>query len=75
MYRKVTSSPVSDLRLETKGSRFESGCYLCAKVSNRPANVLSVCEAGGSGSEELKKCSPPSPTILLFVDGCERKPI
>ena len=25
---------------------------------------LSVCEAGGSGSEELKKCSPPSRAVL-----------
>ena len=25
---------VSDLRSETKGSRFESGCYLCAEVSS-----------------------------------------
>ena len=25
---------VSDLRVETKGSRFESGCYLCAEVSS-----------------------------------------
>ena len=24
----------------------------------------SVCEAGGSGSEELKKCPPPSPAVL-----------
>ena len=27
---------VSDLRSETKGSRFESGCYLCAEVSSLP---------------------------------------
>ena len=25
---------VSDLRSETKGSRFESGCQLCAEVSS-----------------------------------------
>ena len=25
---------VSDLRSETKGSRFESGCYACAQVSS-----------------------------------------
>ena len=25
---------VSDLRSETKGSRFDSGCYLCAEVSS-----------------------------------------
>ena len=34
---------VSDLRLETNGSRFETGCYLWA---------------GGSGCEELKKVLP-----------------
>ena len=30
---RVRSLVVSDLRSETKGSRFESGCYLCAEVS------------------------------------------
>ena len=25
---------------------------------------LSVCEAGESASEELKKCPPPSPAVL-----------
>ena len=25
--------------------------------------MLSVCEAGGSGSEELKKYPPPSPAV------------
>ena len=30
------------------------------KITNR----LSVCKAGGSGSEELKKCPPPSPAVL-----------
>ena len=32
---------VSDLSLETKGSRFESGCYVqrSAPCSNLPANV------------------------------------
>ena len=33
-----------------------------------------VCEAGGSGSEELKKCLPPSPAVLLFLNVPERKP-
>ena len=28
----------------------------------------------GTGSEELKKCPPPSPSVLWFVNGCERKP-
>ena len=30
----VVSLVVSDLRSETKGSRFESSCYLCAEVSS-----------------------------------------
>ena len=32
-----------------------------AVCSNRPANV---CEAGGSGSEELKEDPPPPPAVL-----------
>ena len=36
---------------------------------------MSICEAGGNGSEELKKCPPPSPAVLWFVNICERKPI
>ena len=36
--------------------------------------VLRVCEAGGSGREELKKYPPPSPAVLLFTNVCERKP-
>ena len=32
-----------------------------------------MCEAGGSGSEELKKWSPPSPAVLLFVNVRERR--
>ena len=35
---------------------------------------MSVCEEGGRGSEELKKCPPPSHTVLQFVNGRERKP-
>ena len=35
---------------------------------------MSVCEAGGSGSEKLKKCPPLFPAALWFVNGCERKP-
>ena len=31
-FLRARSFVVSDLRLETKGSRFESGCYLCAEV-------------------------------------------
>ena len=35
---------------------------------------LSVCEAGESASEELKKCPPPSPAVLWFINVQERKP-
>ena len=31
---RAPSLVVSDLRSETKGSRFESGCYLCEEVSS-----------------------------------------
>ena len=31
---RVCSLVVSDLRSESKGSRFESGCYPCANVSS-----------------------------------------
>ena len=34
VYLRARSLVVSDLRLETKGSRFESGCQLCAEVSS-----------------------------------------
>ena len=67
MYVRARSLAVSDLRSETKGSRFESGCELCADVSSlqqSPGSCLSVCEVGGSGREELKKCPPPSPAVL-----------
>ena len=30
----VASLVVRDLRSETKGSRFESSCYICAEVSS-----------------------------------------
>ena len=33
---------------------------------------LSVCEAGGSGSEELKKCPTPSPAVLWLVNVRDR---
>ena len=35
---------------------------------------LSVCEVGGSGTEELMKCPSLSPAVLWFVKVCERKP-
>ena len=35
---------------------------------------MTVCEAGGSGSEELKKCPPLFHAALWFVNGCEKKP-
>ena len=34
----------------------------------------SVCEADGGGSEELKKCPPPSSAVLWFVNVRKRKP-
>ena len=58
---------VSDLRSETKGSRFESGCQLCAEVSSlqqSPGQCPSAREAGGSGREELNRYPPPSPAVL-----------
>ena len=35
---------------------------------------MATLEVGGSGSEELTKCPPPSSTVLCFVNSCERKP-
>ena len=32
--KRACNLVVSDLGLETKGSRLESGCYLCAEVSS-----------------------------------------
>ena len=34
VFLKARSLVVGDLRSETKGSRFESGCWLCAEVSS-----------------------------------------
>ena len=36
--------------------------------------MLSVCKVGGSGSEELKKCPPPFPAAMWFVNVHKRKP-
>ena len=33
-FGRNTSLMVSNLRTEIKGSRFESGCYLCAEVNS-----------------------------------------
>ena len=58
---RAQSLVVSDLRLETEGSRFESGCYLFAEMSclqQLPSWCLSVCEAVRIGSEGLKECRP-----------------
>ena len=30
--------------------------------------------SGSDGSEELQECPLPSPAVLWFVNGCERKP-
>ena len=34
LVQRAHSLVVSDLRSETKGSRFEFGCWLCAEVSS-----------------------------------------
>ena len=65
----------SDLHSETKGSWFESGCYLGAVVSSLQywsSQCLSVCEAGGNGSEKLEKCPPPPRAFLWYVNGREK---
>ena len=36
--------------------------------------LLSLCEVGGSGNEESKKCPPLSPAVLWFVNDCEKTP-
>ena len=64
---RMCSLVVGNLRSKTKDSWFVPGCYLCTDVSSLqqlPGKCLSVCEAGESGSEELKKCPPPSPAFL-----------
>ena len=53
--------------------------WLLAMCRGEPSAVitglcLSVCEAGGSGREELNRYTPPSPAVLWIVDVCERKP-
>ena len=75
-YSRAHSLVVSNLRSETNCSRFESGYYLCAEVSFLQYLLnwcLSVCESSGRDSKELKKCPPPSPAVLWFVNPCERK--
>ena len=63
---RARSLVVSDFPSETKGYRSSPAATyvqrwaLCCK---RPANVC-VCEADGSGREELKKCPPPSTAVL-----------
>ena len=67
---------VSDLRPEAKGSRFESGCQLCAEVSSpqqSPGQCLSAREAGGSGREESNRYPPPSPAVPWIVNAREKK--
>ena len=67
---RARSLVVSDMRLENKGSRFESGCYPMCR-DELPAVI--VGGSGESGSVELKKCPPPSPAVLWFMNGRERK--
>ena len=44
------------------------------ELSTVIAQCLSVCKAGGSGSEELKKWPPPFIAVLWFINVHERKP-
>ena len=72
---RARSLVVSDLRSEIKGSQFESGCQLCAEVSSlqqSPGQCLSVCEAGGSGSQGLKKY-PPHFLCSPVIRECSQK--
>ena len=67
---KVGSLVVSDLRSETKGSRLESACYLCA-LSSAIAWLMSKCFWSGwkyswEVSEMLSPCASPHP--LQFCD-------
>ena len=79
---------VSNLHSETKGSWFESGCYMCAEVnmrrlafcSNRLANVkvlVKRTEVVVRSQVGVKNAPPPLPptfpVILWFVNACERK--
>ena len=70
LFRRVRSLVVSDLRPETKGSRFESGCWLCAEVSSPQQSLgqcLSACEAGESGNEEIGN------TIPIPLQSCDSR--
>ena len=69
---------VSDLLSETQGSWFQFDCQLCAKLSSlqqSPGYCVSVCEVGGSGSEELKEIASPLPAVLRMMSVRELKPI
>ena len=56
---------VSDLRSEIKDFWFESGYSVCAEVIAPIARPMSSAyEAGGSGNEELREFSRPSPAVL-----------
>ena len=61
--------------LETWNARC---CYCVCLVYSFPKKkipgyCLSVCEGAGSGSEELKKCPPPSHAVVWFVNVREKK--
>ena len=48
--KRARTLVVSDLRSETIGYRFESGCYLFAELSSFQQSLglyLSLCEVGG----------------------------
>ena len=44
------------------------------EVSAVMTQLIPKCEAGGSSSEEIRKCPPSSPAVLCFVNVHERKP-
>ena len=51
----------------------QGGMRLCKKY-NLHSSCLSVCEAGGSGREELNRFPPPSPAVLWIMNVHETKP-
>ena len=62
---RARSLLVSDLRSETSLPVRLRLLLMCrGKISSVIVRLMSKCEAGESGNEELKKCYPLSPTVL-----------
>ena len=62
---RARSLLVSDMRSETSLPVRLRLILMCrGKISSVIARLMSKCEAGESGSEELKKCHPLSPAVL-----------